>query len=102
MINIQKPIVTEKSIALAATGTYTFSVSDSATKPEIAKAVKKLYGVDPTLVRVMTVKGKTVRRKTGLGKERDWKKALVTIKAGQKIKDFEFEEDKTETKEKAK
>jgi large subunit ribosomal protein L23 len=91
MIIIERPIITEKSLAMAATGVYTFAVADKTTKTEIGKAVENAYKVDVTGVRVLSVKGHVVRRKTGLGKQRDWKKALVTVKSGQTIKDFAFE-----------
>ncbi len=94
---IERPIITEKSVALAGTGTYTFAVSRQTTKSEIAKSIENLYSVDVVDVRVSTVKGKTVRRKTGMGKENDWKKALVRLKKGQTLKAFDFE---TENKDK--
>ena len=89
---IEKPIITEKSLAQAATGVYTFAVNPKATSAEVRKAVAGLYGVTVTDVRTLNVNGKMVRRKTGIGYEKDWKKALVTVKAGQKIKEFELEE----------
>lgn len=91
MIIIDRPIITEKSIATAANGVYTFAVNDQATKLQVAQAVEKVYGVKVAKVRVLTVTGKEVRRRTGLGKENDWKKAMVTLEKGQTIKDFEFE-----------
>lgn len=97
---IERPIITEKSMAMAANGVYTFAVADTTTKTEVAKAVEKAHKVDVTNVRILTVKGQVVRRKTGLGKTSDWKKAVVTVKAGQQIKDFAFEaETKADTKE---
>lgn len=93
MLLIENPIITEKSLAAAENGIYTFMVADSATKPEIAKAVKALYGVEVAAVRVQNFTGHTVRRKTGIGKEKNWKKALVTLAKGAKIKDFELKEE---------
>ncbi len=95
---IEKPIITEKSLAQAATGVYTFAVLPTATSSEIRKAVASLYGVTVTGVRTQNVNGQMVRRKTGIGHEKDWKKAFVTVKAGQKIKDFELEEAADEKK----
>lgn len=95
---IDRPIVTEKSLALAANGTYTFAVAGGSNKAEIAKAIENVYKVIVAKVRVLSVTGESVRRRTGLGKKPDWKKALVTLKKGDKIKDFEFEASK-ETKE---
>lgn len=96
MLIIDKPVITEKSLGQAQNNVYTFAISDGTTKPEIAKAVAKIYGVTVTLVRVASVKGKVVRRKTGLFNERNWKKAYVTIKTGQKIKDFDLPEQKAD------
>ncbi len=101
---ISQPVITEKSLAAATNGKYSFAVKANATKPEIAKAVAKLYSVVVTKVHVQSIIGHNVRQKTGLGKQKDWKKAIVTLKAGQVIKDFEFpqEEKSNETKTKAK
>lgn len=92
MLIITEPIVTEKSLAAAQKGVYTFMVASTATKPEIAKAVTKLYGVKVAVVRVQSVVGQDVRRKSGIGKKKDWKKALVTVATGSKIKEFELQE----------
>lgn len=100
MLIIERPIITEKSLAKAQEGVYTFAVAPRSPKSEIAKALEKLYNVSVFSVRIQSVKGKQVRRKTGIGKERDWKKALVTVKAGQTIKDFELEQPKEEKEEK--
>ncbi len=95
---IERPIITEKSLALATNGVYSFGVAASATSTEIRKAIASLYGVTVTDVRTLSIKGKEVRRKTGLGRQKDWKKALVTLKAGQKIKEFVIEEEKKSDK----
>ena len=100
MIIIEKPVVTEKSIAQAEHGVYTFAVHSNATKPEIAKAIEGIYKVSVVDVNVSGVHGKSVRRKTGIGKEKNWRKAFVTVKKGQKISDFEFVAEKTEKDEK--
>lgn len=92
MLTIENPIITEKSLQAAENNVYTFMVANSATKPEIAKAVEKLYGVTVEAVRVQGVKGQTVRRRNGFGKQKDWKKALVTLAKGNKIKEFELSE----------
>jgi large subunit ribosomal protein L23 len=100
MTIIAKPIITEKSLAQAEKSVYTFAVHDTATKPEIAKAIEALYKVKVAKVRVAAVKGQVVRRRNGIGKQRDWKKAVITLTAGQSIKDFEFEAETVETEAK--
>jgi len=63
----------------------TFKVARDATRPEIRKAVEKLYGVDVTGVNVVNVKGKVKRSIRGIRKQPGWRKAYVTLKDGQDI-----------------
>lgn len=83
---IIRPMVTEKSAtAQSAHRTYSFMVEKSANKPQIAAAVKELYGVKPVSVRVVNVEGHRVRFGKGMGKRSDFKKAMVTLKKGDSI-----------------
>ncbi|HEY3298423.1 MAG TPA: 50S ribosomal protein L23 [Armatimonadota bacterium] len=87
---IEKPLVTEKSVDGIASGKYTFKVMKDANKIEIANAVEKIFNVKVEDVNTLTVKGK--KRRVGRhpeGKTPDWKKAIVTLKPGQKIEIFE-------------
>lgn len=77
-----RPLVTEKATV---TGTYCFEVALSANKSEVYKAVQKMYGVTPLSVRIMNVKGKTVRWQQTNGQRKAWKKAIVRLKAGETI-----------------
>lgn len=79
------PVFTEKASLLQASGKYVFLVARHATKVEVAAAVRDLYGVKPTSVRMMVVQGKTVRFGKYSGKEKDVKKAIVTLKKGDSI-----------------
>lgn len=81
---IDRPLVTEKSMDLARTGKYTFKVSKDSNKIEIQQAIEKLFNVKVVKVNTISVRGKTVRGKR-TGRTPDWKKALVTLKAGDKI-----------------
>jgi large subunit ribosomal protein L23 len=86
------PHITEK--AASATGSVTqvaFKVATDASKLEVKKAVEKLFEVKVEGVRVINVKGKTRRTKTGMGKRSDWKKAYVRLTEGQDI-DFSVTE----------
>jgi large subunit ribosomal protein L23 len=86
------PHITEK--AASATGSATqvaFKVATDASKLEVKKAVEKLFEVKVDGVRVINVKGKTRRTKTGMGKRSDWKKAYVRLAEGQDI-DFSVTE----------
>ncbi|MBI3956205.1 50S ribosomal protein L23 [Candidatus Gottesmanbacteria bacterium] len=89
---IIKPIITEKSLALAAKGWYTFAVNVGSNKPQIAVAIHDLYNVTVIDLRTMIMHGK--ERRSGKRMRRivksDWKKALVQLKAGQKIDAFEI------------
>jgi large subunit ribosomal protein L23 len=86
---ILAPVITEKSMTAAADNQYTFEVHPHATKTQIRDAAKALFNVDVLSVNTRNVKGKvkTVARKKQrtTGKRADWKKAIITIKAGQKI-----------------
>lgn len=100
---IVKPVISEKSMRLAATGKYIFAVPVSANKIEIGRAVNKLFKVDVTQVRTLTTKGKVKKLRGVAGRRSDIKKAIVSVKAGQKIKVFEAEpEEDNKGKEKKK
>ncbi len=88
---IKKPVITEKSTNQVADGKYTFEVDKRAAKNEVEQAVEKLFGVTVLDVRTANTKGKEVRagRRRTLGKKPDWKKAVVTLKEGDKIELFE-------------
>ncbi|MDO9557408.1 MAG: 50S ribosomal protein L23 [Coriobacteriia bacterium] len=86
---ILRPIVSEKSYALMEQNRYTFEVERRATKPAIAQAIQEIFGVTVTRVNTMTVNGKPRRLRYNKGLTRTWKKAVVTIKAGDKIDFFE-------------
>jgi large subunit ribosomal protein L23 len=83
-----RPLVTEKTSAMGAKDAYAFEVAMSANKVEIKRAVKAVYGVDAVAVRVMRVLGKPVRTRAGFVRRSAWRKALVTVKPGQKIDVF--------------
>ncbi len=86
---IRRPLVTEKNTAFQAAGKYGFEVRPEATKFQVKQAVEKAFKVTVTSVNVMTVRGreKRVGRKKILAGT--WKKAVVTLKPGDKITIFE-------------
>lgn len=87
---IERPLVTEKSMAGAEMGKYSFRVNKDANKIEIAQAVEQVFNVKVADVNTMIVKGK--KRRLGRrpeGKTPDWKKAIVSLKPGYKIEIFE-------------
>jgi len=84
-----KPLVTEKASVAGAENKYVFEVSVKANKVEVAKAIKEVYGIQPTKVNIITVLGKKSRYGKATGKRKDWKKAVITLPAGQSIKVYE-------------
>ncbi len=87
--NIIRPVVTEKSAGLASENKYVFEVGASMNKIEIKKAIKDLYGVAPVHVRTLHVSGRDVRYGRTKGRTSDWKKAIVSLKKGDKIEVYE-------------
>lgn len=93
---ITKPIITERSLAEAATGVFTFEVKRSASKHQIKAAVEEFFGVDVVSVNTTVLSGDRYRA----GKKRltkvasPTKKARVKLLDGQKIDLFELEEGK--------
>jgi len=87
---IERPLLTEKSVAGSGLGKYTFRVRKTSNKIEIAKAVEKVFNVKVNAVNTMIVKGKKKRLgRHPEGRTADWKKAIVTLKPGHKIEVFE-------------
>ena len=85
---ILKPVITEKSMDGLQAGKYTFKVAKDATKPEIKKAVEKLFGVEVDKVTTMNVRGKEKRVGRFIGTTASWKKAIVTLTADSKAIEF--------------
>ncbi|GGF20398.1 50S ribosomal protein L23 [Subtercola lobariae] len=79
---IISPVVSEKSYSLIDEGKYTFIVSPTSNKTEIKLAIEKIFGVEVNSVNTMNKIGKTRRTKFGLGKRKDTKRAIVTLKSG--------------------
>jgi large subunit ribosomal protein L23 len=76
------PVVSEKSYGLLDEGKYTFVVDPRANKTEIKIAVESVFGVKVDSVNTLNRKGKTRRTKFGLGRRKNTKRAIVTLKEG--------------------
>jgi len=76
------PVVSEKSYSLLDEGKYTFIVDPRANKTEIKIAVESIFGVKVDSVNTLNRQGKTRRTKFGLGKRKNTKRAIVTLKEG--------------------
>ena len=86
---IQRPIITEKGlVAKDERRTLCFEVHPDATKTEVKEAVQKLFKVKVDAVRTATFGGKMRRRGRMVGFQRDWKKAYVRLKAGEKMIEY--------------
>ena len=86
---IRRPLVTEKSTILREEGNVlAFEVDPNANKIEVKKAVEELFKVKVAEVRIFNVRGKMKRLGRWEGKRRDWRKAYVRLKEGEKAPEF--------------
>jgi large subunit ribosomal protein L23 len=80
------PVVSEKGTFIADKhNQVVFRVLQNATKPEVKAAVELMFKVNVDAVQMANVKGKKKRFGTHAGRRRNWKKAYVSLKAGQEI-----------------
>jgi large subunit ribosomal protein L23 len=90
---VLSPVISEKSMDHTQRGKYTFRVHDDANKLQVKAAVEELFKVEVVDVNVLTTKAKEKTRGRRRGRNRGftspWKKAVVTLAAGQKIEFFE-------------
>jgi len=87
---ILRPVLTEKSTQLReAQNKYCFVVQPKANKSEVKRAVEETLNVKVENVRIVNVLGKEKRLGRFSGKRSDWKKAIVTLKEGEKLTLFE-------------
>ena len=86
---LKLPVITEKSTHVKENlRTLTFRVARDANKQEIKDAVQQIFKVKVDSVRVANFHGKTRRQGRFSGRRPDWKKAYVTLKAGEKMVEF--------------
>ena len=86
---IIRPVVTEKAMNMLADNKYTFMVDKKANKTEIKNAVENIFSVKVDKVATINVTGKLKRVGKFEGRKPDRKKAIVTLKSGEKIRLFE-------------
>ncbi len=87
---LRRPLITEKNSAIQAPqGKYAFEVAAEANKEQVKQAVEKAFNVGVTRVNVMTVPGRGRRVRGRVIITPSWKKAVVTLKPGDKIELFE-------------
>ena len=85
---LKSPVISEKSVGMVEENKYSFWVNPAANKIEIKAAVEKMFKVTVVDVRTITVKGKMKRVGKFAGKKSDRKKAIATLKDGDKIENF--------------
>ena len=90
-ILVNRPVITEKTLAQASRGWYTFAAEESASKGDIKREVEAVYGVTVTAVRSIHEHGKVRRVGKSMRTIRkpDWKKTMVQLKKGQRIEAFD-------------
>ena len=89
---IVRPVVSEKSTVLGEQGKYVFEVAPDANKIQIKHAIEEVFSnkkVQVLTVNILRVPGKERRRGRSVGMTRSWKKAIVTLRAGQRLDLFE-------------
>jgi len=86
---IIKPVISEKTTDLMTDNKYTFIVETRANKVEIAKAIEKIFNVTVEKVNTLNIKGKKKRMGRFVGKTSARKKAIITLKDGDKIEIIE-------------
>lgn len=86
---IIRPVITEKATELAKHNKYVFKVHKSANKNMVEKAISSIFGVVPVKINVMVMRGKQKRVRQNYGFTASWKKAIITLKEGDKIDVFE-------------
>jgi len=86
---IKRPIIlTEKARLQSQNNAVSFEVAKTADKIQIREAVEKLFSVSVTSVNTLIVRGRMKRMGRGYAKTQNWKKAIVTLKAGDSIDFF--------------
>src|SRR5436305_4556126 len=87
---IRRPLVTEKSTMQRESGAnvIAFEVDTKANKIQVKSAIEELFKVKVEEVRLFNVRGKMKRMGRYEGKRRDWRKAYVRLKKGEKAPDF--------------
>lgn len=86
---IKRPLVTEKNSILAEKGVYVFEVNKEANKLAIKTAVEKYFRVKVASVNTSICRSRMKKTAKGVSRPATWKKAMVRLRAGEKITLFE-------------
>lgn len=82
---VKKALITEKATALSAFNQYVFVVAKEASAPEIKKVIESVYKVSVVAIRIINTSPKPRRMGRNLTMKAGFKKAIVTVKKGDKI-----------------
>jgi large subunit ribosomal protein L23 len=85
---VDRPVVSEKSYGLLDENKYTFLVHPDANKTQIKVAIQQIFSVKVLAVNTINRQGKRKRTRTGYGKRKDTKRAIVTLAPGDRIEAF--------------
>ena len=85
---ILAPVISEKSYGLIEDNVYTFVVHPDSNKTQIKIAIEKIFKVKVDSVNTLNRQGKRKRTRTGWGKRKDTKRAIVSVADGQRIEIF--------------
>lgn len=86
---LRRPVITEKSTFLGEQGQYIFEVARDANKIQVKQAVEEIFKVHVRAVNIIHVAGKLRRMGRHQGRSPAWKKAIVSLQAGNRIELFE-------------
>ena len=86
---LKRPLVTEKNAMLQAQGKYAFEVNKGANKVQVKEAIEEAFKVTVMAVYIVSMPGKDKRIGRAKVATPSWKKAVITLKAGDKIDLFE-------------
>lgn len=84
-----RPVISEKTTSMMEQNKYVFEVMMKANKLLVRQAIKEIFGVRAEKINMMVVRGKQKSIRFRNGRTSAWKKAVVTLKAGDKIEIFE-------------
>lgn len=95
-----KPIISEKTVALAKKGQFAIEVSSNLTKPQIVQMLKEIFNLNAIDVKISNRKAHTAKKAKGIATQKMVKKAYVSLKKNEKFPGFEiaFEEKKDKKK----
>lgn len=84
-----RSLSSEKAKMLQGFKKYVFEVDLKANKQKVREAIKAVFKIEPLKINIIKIKGKVKKHKRSQGKTKNWRKAIVTLKEGETIKEME-------------